>query len=48
VTVVMIAVFFVSTEYGPFSYLQPTVIVTLWPPAVVVSIAVAVLQSWSR
>jgi signal transduction histidine kinase len=44
VTVVMIAVFFVSTEYGPFSYLQPTVIVTLWPPAVVVSIAVAVLQ----
>ena len=44
VTVVMIAVFFVSTEYGPFSYLQPTVIVTLWPVAVVVSIAVAVLQ----
>ena len=44
VTVVMIAVFFVSTEYGPFSYLQPIVIVTLWPVAVVVSIAVAVLQ----
>jgi hypothetical protein len=44
VTVVMIAVFFVSTEYGPLRYLQPTVIVTLWPVAVVVSIAVAVLQ----
>jgi two-component system NarL family sensor kinase len=44
VTVVMIAVFFVSTEFGPLPYLRPTVIVTLWPVAVVVSIAVAVLQ----
>ncbi len=44
VTVIMIAVFFVSTEYGSFPYLQPTAIVTLWPLAVVISIAIAVLQ----
>jgi hypothetical protein len=44
VTVILISIFFVSTEYGPFPYLQPTVIVTLWPLAVVISIAIAVLQ----
>jgi signal transduction histidine kinase len=44
VTVIMIAVLFVSTEYGPFPYLRPIVLFTLWPPAVVIAIAVAVLQ----
>ncbi|HET9301845.1 MAG TPA: hypothetical protein VFO20_03625, partial [Propionibacteriaceae bacterium] len=44
VTVIMIAVLFLSTAYGPFPYLEPTVIVTLWPLAVVIAIAVAVLQ----
>ena len=44
VTVIMIAVAFLSTAYGPFPYLEPTVIVALWPLAVVIAIAVAVLQ----
>jgi signal transduction histidine kinase len=56
VTVIMIAVTFVSpettyisTDFAPFPYLlpylQPTMIFfALWPPAVVISIAVAVLQ----
>ena len=45
VTVIMIAVYFLSaTAYAPFPYLQPIVIVALWPLAVVISIAVAVLQ----
>jgi signal transduction histidine kinase len=44
VTAIMIAVLFLSTAYGPFPYLQPTVIVALWPLAVVIAIAVAVLQ----
>jgi signal transduction histidine kinase len=44
VTVIMIAVLFLSTAYGPLPYLEPTVIVALWPLAVVIAIAVAVLQ----
>jgi two-component system NarL family sensor kinase len=45
VTVIMIAVNFVSaTPYAPFPYLRPIVIVALWPLAVVISIAVAVLH----
>jgi hypothetical protein len=44
VMAIMIAVLFLSTAYGPFPYLEPTVIVALWPLAVVISIAVAVLQ----
>ncbi|HEU4907729.1 MAG TPA: hypothetical protein VFT17_02570 [Propionibacteriaceae bacterium] len=44
VTVIMIVVLFLSTAYGPLPYLEPTVIVTLWPLAVVISIAIAVLQ----
>jgi two-component system NarL family sensor kinase len=44
VTAIMIAVLFVSTAYGPFPHLKPTAIVTLWPLAVVVSIAIAVVQ----
>jgi signal transduction histidine kinase len=44
VMAIMIAVLFLSTAYGPFPYLRPTVIVTLWPLAVLISIAVAVLQ----
>jgi len=45
VTVIMIAVDFVSTSaYAPFPYLQPIVIFALWPVAVVISIAIAVLQ----
>ena len=45
VTVIMIAVNFLSaTAYAPFPYLQPIVIFALWPPAVVISIAIAVLQ----
>jgi hypothetical protein len=41
---IMIAVLFLSTAYGPLPYLEPTVIVALWPLAVVIAIAVAVLQ----
>ena len=44
VTLIMIAVLFLSTAYGPLPYLQPIVIVALWPVAVVISIAIAVLQ----
>ena len=44
VTVIMIAVLFLSTAYGPSPHLKPIVIVALWPPAVVIAIAVAVLQ----
>ena len=44
VTVIMIAVLFLTTVYGPFPYLEPTVIFALWPPAVVIAIAIAVLQ----
>ncbi len=44
VTLIMIAVLFLSTAYGPLPFLQPTVIVALWPLAVVIAIAVAVLQ----
>jgi hypothetical protein len=45
VTVIMIVVNFLSaTPYAPFPYLQPIVIVALWPLAVVISIAIAVLQ----
>ena len=45
VTVIMIAVNFLSPHaYAPFPYLRPIVIVALWPLAVVISIAVAVLQ----
>jgi signal transduction histidine kinase len=45
VTVIMIAVYFLcATEYAPSPSLQPIVIVGLWPLAVVISIAVAVLQ----
>jgi signal transduction histidine kinase len=44
VTVTMIVVLFLSTAYGPLPYLEPKVIVTLWPLAVVISIAIAVLQ----
>jgi signal transduction histidine kinase len=44
VIAIMIAVLFLSTAYGPFPYMEPTVIVALWPVAVVISIAVAVLQ----
>jgi hypothetical protein len=44
VTVIMIAVLFLATAYGPLPYLEPTVIVALWPLAVVIAIAVAVLQ----
>ena len=45
VTVIMIAVNFLSASaYAPFPYLRPIVIVALWPLAVVISIAVAVLQ----
>ena len=44
VTVIMIAVLFLSTAYGPFPYLEPRVVVALWPLAVVIAIAVAVLQ----
>jgi signal transduction histidine kinase len=40
----MIAVLFLATAYGPLPYLEPTVIVALWPLAVVIAIAVAVLQ----
>ena len=41
---IMIAVLFLSTAYGPLPYLEPRVIVALWPVAVVIAIAVAVLQ----
>jgi hypothetical protein len=44
VMAIMIAVLFLSTAYGPFPYLEPTVIVAPWPVAVVIAIAVAVLQ----
>jgi hypothetical protein len=44
VTLIMIAVLFLSTAYGPLPYLQPIMIVALWPVAVVISIAIAVLQ----
>lgn len=45
VTVIMIAVYFLcATEYAPFPNLRPIVIVALWPLAVVISIAIAVLQ----
>jgi signal transduction histidine kinase len=44
VMAIMIAVLFLSTAYGPFPYLEPTVVVTLWPLAVVIAIAIAVLQ----
>jgi signal transduction histidine kinase len=44
VMAIMIAVLFLSTAYGPFPYLEPTVIIALWPLAVVISIAIAVLQ----
>jgi signal transduction histidine kinase len=44
VTLIMIAVLFLPTAYGPLPFLQPTVIVALWPLAVVIAIAVAVLQ----
>jgi signal transduction histidine kinase len=45
VTVIMIAVYFLcATEYAPSPSLEPIVIVALWPLAVVISIAVAVLQ----
>ena len=45
VTVIMIAVLFVGPhQFAPFPYLQPMVLFALWPPAVVISIAVAVLQ----
>ena len=44
VMAIMIAVLFLSTAYGPLPYLEPTVVVALWPLAVVISIAVAVLQ----
>jgi signal transduction histidine kinase len=44
VTLIMIAVLFLSTAYGPLPYLEPRVIVALWPLAVVIAIAVAVLQ----
>jgi hypothetical protein len=46
VMAIMIAVLFLSTAYGPFPYLEPTVIVSLgaWPLAVVIAIVVAVLQ----
>jgi hypothetical protein len=44
VTVIMIAVEFTSTAYGPLPYLEPIVIFALWPLAVVIAIAVAVLQ----
>ena len=45
VTVIMIAVYFLcATEYAPLPNLEPIVIVALWPLAVVISIAVAVLQ----
>jgi signal transduction histidine kinase len=44
VTVIMIVVLFGSAIYGPFPYLKPIVLVALWPLAVVISIAVAVLQ----
>jgi two-component sensor histidine kinase len=43
-TVIMIVVLFLSTAYGPLPYLEPAVIVALWPVAVVISIAIAVLQ----
>jgi two-component system NarL family sensor kinase len=45
VTVIMIAVILLTTTaFQQFHYFQPTVIVALWPLAVVISIAVAVLQ----
>ena len=44
VTVIMIAVPSSTTAYGPFPFLQPSVIFALWPLAVVIAIAVAVLQ----
>jgi hypothetical protein len=44
VTVIMIVVLFLSTAYGPLPHLEPAVIVALWPLAVVISIAIAVLQ----
>jgi signal transduction histidine kinase len=49
VTVVMMAVSFMtqpygSTPYGPLPHLEPIEIFTLWPPAIVISIAIAVLQ----
>jgi signal transduction histidine kinase len=44
VMAIMIAVLFLSTAYGPFPFMEPTVIVALWPLAVVIAIAVAVLQ----
>jgi hypothetical protein len=49
VTAIMMAVLFVTRPYGkapqgPWSYLEPTVIVALWPLAVVIAIAIAVLQ----
>jgi hypothetical protein len=44
VTVIMIAAELSRTAYGPFQYFEPTVIFALWPLAVVIAIAVAVLQ----
>jgi signal transduction histidine kinase len=44
VMAIMIAVLFLSTAYGPLPYLEPRMIVALWPVAVVIAIAVAVLQ----
>jgi signal transduction histidine kinase len=49
VTVIMMAVSFMtqpygSTPYGPLPHLEPIEIFTLWPPAVVISIAIAVLR----
>jgi signal transduction histidine kinase len=51
VTIIMIAVSFMSRPYGsmsyamaPLFYFQPTVVFALWPPTVVIAIAVAVLQ----
>ena len=44
VTVIMIAVNFLFPTYAPFPYLQPIVLFALWPPAVVISIAIAVLH----
>jgi hypothetical protein len=45
VMVIMIAVgFLTTTAFQRFHYFEPTVIVALWPLAVVIAIAVAVLQ----
>jgi signal transduction histidine kinase len=44
VTVIMIVVLFLTTAYGPFPYLEPRVLFGLWPLAVVIAIAIAVVQ----